>query len=131
MQFIAGTTVGAFGLFLLGLGALCILDREAAGRFLSGFASSAKAHFIEHSVRLAVGVGMVLYSSSMWQPMVFRVFGWVLIVTSAVLLVLPWKWHRAYARRTVPAVLRMLWLFAAGSLVLGAFVLYGLSRPLF
>lgn len=126
----AGIIVALFGLFLIGLGTLCVVRRPAAERFLLGFASSARAHFAEHSIRLLVGFALVLYSPSMWYPSVFRIFGWILTATSAVLLVLPWQWHREYARRTVPTVLRILWLFAVGSFVLGIFVLYGLSRSL-
>jgi len=124
----AGFIVALFGLFLIGLAILCVFRKQAAERFLSGFASSARAHFTEHSIRFLVGVAFVLFSPSMWYPQVFNVFGWILIVTSAVLLVLPWAWHREYARRTVPTVLRILWLFAIGSLALGVFVFYGLSR---
>ena len=127
MQFIAGIVVAAFGLFLIGLAALCIFRRSAAERFLSGFASSARAHFTEHTIRFIVGAAFVISAPSTVFPSLFLIFGWVLVVTSAVLLVLPWRWHREYARRTVPIVLRWLWAFAFSSLALGLFVLYGLT----
>lgn len=128
ISFASGIIVALFGLFLIGLGGLCVVRRPAAERFLSGFASSAKTHFTEHLIRLVVGIGFVLHSPSMWYPTVFNVFGWILIVSSAVLLVLPWKWHREYARRTVPQVLKLIYLFAVGAFALGIFVMYGLSR---
>jgi len=128
LQFISGTIVALFGFFLIGLAALCVVRRSAAERFLSGFANSAKAHFTEHTIRLAAGLGFVLHSSEMSHPLAFRIFGWVLVATSVVLLVLPWKWHREYARRTMPLVLKRIRLFAVGAFALGVFVLYGLSQ---
>ncbi|QQS40612.1 MAG: hypothetical protein IPM63_14760 [Acidobacteriota bacterium] len=128
MQLAAGIVVAFFGLFLIGLAALCVFRRPAAERFLSGFAASAKAHFTEHTIRFIVGAAFIVSSPSTIFPPLFLIFGWVLVVTSAILLVLPWRWHREYAKWAVPMVLRRLRLFAFGSLALGAFILYGLSR---
>ncbi|MCO6512740.1 MAG: hypothetical protein J5I65_18300 [Aridibacter famidurans] len=127
MQLAAGIVVAIFGLFLIGLAALCVFRSPAAERFLSGFAASAKAHFTEHTIRFIVGAAFIVSSPSTIFPSLFLIFGWVLVVTSAILLLLPWRWHREYAKWAVPLVLLRLWLFALGSLTLGVIVVYGLT----
>jgi hypothetical protein len=124
----AGMTVAAFALFLIALAALCVFQRPRAERFLSKFASSAKAHFTEQILRMVAGVALILFSASMWFSAVFWLFGWLLVITSIGLLVLPWRWHREYASWAVPWVLRRIWLMAIGALALGAFIFYGISR---
>jgi uncharacterized protein YjeT (DUF2065 family) len=53
----------------------------------------------------------------------FAVAGWVLLLTTAALALVPWRWHRAFARRAVPYATSHLALVGAASLVLGALVL--------
>jgi hypothetical protein len=64
----------------------------------------------------------------MWYSGVFRVFGWLIVVTTAALLLLPWRWHHELGKWVMPLVIRHMKLFALGSFALGTLVLYGVSR---
>lgn len=64
----------------------------------------------------------------MWYPELFTLFGWLLIVTTAGLLLIPWQWRNTFSTRVMPPVFRHMRLFALGAFALGAFVLYGISR---
>lgn len=117
----------AFGLFLLGLAAVVVAAPSAADRFLGSFASSASAHYMEQGVRLLVGAAIVHRAGAMWYPELFRAFGWLLVVTTIGLLLVPWQWHQRFATRVMPPVLRRRGWFALGAAVMGAAILYAVS----
>lgn len=125
---LSGTVVIAFGLFLLGLAALTLVDPARAARFLRLFASSARAHYTEQLLRLIVGVGLVIFSRSMWFSAIFRIFGWIMVVTAIGLLFMPWRWHHRFARWVIPMVIRHLRWFGIGAFALSVLVLYGITR---
>jgi hypothetical protein len=120
---LASALVLLTGLYLLGLGALSLAAPEKASRFLLGFANSATGHYLELLIRFLVGAAFLLHSRHMLYSAVFALFGWVLIGTTAVLAVVPWRWHQRFAQRSVPQALRHLKLVAIASLLLGGTVL--------
>jgi hypothetical protein len=120
----AGAVTVAFAAFLIGLALLISLRRDAAERFLLAFASSARVHYLEQSLRLLSGGALILYSPHMLWAGVYRLFGWVVVITSIGLLCIPWRWHRRFAERVLPPVIRFIGPFAAVSAALGAIVLY-------
>ena len=81
------------GVYLLALGAVSLFAPARASRFLLGFASSASVHFTELLLRFVVGAALVTYAPRMSQSGAFNLFGWVLLVTTACLLIIPWRWH--------------------------------------
>jgi hypothetical protein len=116
-------------LYLLGLGTAALLAPARATRFLSGFAGSARAHYLELAIRLVVGSALVAHAPDMRLPGLFSAFGWVLVITTAGLLALPWRWHQRFAQHAVPRATRHLWLVALVALALGAFMLTAASMP--
>jgi hypothetical protein len=127
LTWLSGAVVFGFALFLMGLAVLIVARRSAAVRFLDAFASTRAAHFLEQSLRLVAGLALVSFAGSMRHADLFRIFGWLLVVTSLGLLVTPWRWHQRFARQVMPPLIRHLWLFASGAAALGVFLLYGLS----
>ncbi|MBT9503478.1 MAG: hypothetical protein IV092_19710 [Burkholderiaceae bacterium] len=113
------------GGYFVGLALMAIVSPANARRFLSGFAGSAAAHYIEMSFRLVVGGAFVLHAPHMLFTDAFSVFGWALVGTTACLLVLPWRWHRRFAQMAVPRALDRLGWLALVSFALGCFVLAG------
>jgi len=111
------------GLYFVGLAAVSLLAPARAGEFLMGFAGSAFAHYLELLIRFVVGGAFVLHAPRMLFTSVFVLFGWVLIITTAGLLAVPWRWHRRFAQWSVPYALRSLKLVAIASLAFGIFVL--------
>lgn len=116
-------------LYLLGLGTAALLAPARVTRFLSGFAGSARAHYLELAIRLVVGCALVAHAPEMRLPGFFSAFGWVLLITTAGLLAIPWRWHQRFAQRAVPQVTRHLWLVAVVSSALGAFMLAAVWSP--
>jgi hypothetical protein len=115
-------------LFLVGLGAASLLVPDRASRFLLGFASSASAHFAEMLLRLVAGAALVQYAPNMRFASAFSLFGWVLLVTTACLLLVSWRWHRRFAQRAVPLFTRYIALIGLVSLTFGGLVLFAVTR---
>lgn len=111
------------GLYLIGLGTVSLLAPSRAARFLLGFVSSARAHYLELFLRFVVGAALVLSAPRMLLPGAFQLAGWVLLVTSACLLLLPWRWHQRFAQQAVPKATRHLSLIGVASLAMGGFLL--------
>lgn len=128
LELVALTLVVLAAAYLIGLGVAAFVAPSRTARFLDAFASSARAHYLEIAIRLLVGAALVVAAPRMLWPDVFQVFGWVIVVTSLVLLVLPWRWHQRFAQAVVPPLTRRVWLFGLLSLPLGVVLLFAALR---
>ncbi|GAB58786.1 hypothetical protein [Rheinheimera nanhaiensis] len=111
-------------LFLLGLAGMAAFRPRLAVRFLNGFASSALAHYSEISLRLIVGTAMVIAAPDMRFSNLFILFGWLIVATSIILLLVPWRWHQRFAQAVLPPLTKRVWLFAVLALPLSVTLLY-------
>ena len=128
MTVLSGSLVIAFGVFLTALAALSAVKPQLAERFLKSFASSARAHYFEQVLRLIAGGALVIFAPSMWYSSLFELFGWLIVVTAAALLVTPWQWHQKLGTWMIPLVIRHIRIFALGAFALGMLLFYGVSR---
>ena len=129
LDYLAGTIVAASALWLIGLAVAVLLIPERVKALLRKFASSARAHVSEQVPRLIAGIAFVVFSPHMRLPDVFLVFGWVLVATSAALLVTPWRWHQRYGQWVIPLAIRFIGLFAVSACPLGGLVLWAALWP--
>jgi hypothetical protein len=97
-----------------------------AARFLEAHASTARAHFFELAVRLVVGFAFVGAASSMSGSALYDAFGRVLVGTTVVLAVIPWRLHKRFAEWSVPQATRRMWLIGIAAGVGGAVILVSL-----
>ncbi|HZF28947.1 MAG TPA: hypothetical protein VE907_07505 [Gammaproteobacteria bacterium] len=125
MSLVATIVVVAFGLVLIAFTGVVFAKPAIAERFLRRFASSARTHYIEQVFRLLVGTALVVLSPAMWQPKMFWLVGWAIVVSSAALVCVPWQWHHRFGERVGPIFFRHLRLYAAGSFAFGSLLLYG------
>ena len=126
MSIVAAVVVLVFGLSLIAFSGVAFATPAVAERFLTAFASSARTHYVEQVVRLLIGAALVVRSPTMWQPNMFWLVGWAIVVSSSVLLCVPWQWHHRLGERMLPLLIRHLRLYAAGSFIFGAVLLYGI-----
>jgi hypothetical protein len=111
--------LGAAGYFLA-LGLVALVAPQRVSRFLMGFATSWPTHLLELGVRAAVGLGFLGAAPHAAVPALFRGFGWLLLVTTAGLALVPWQRHRQFTERHVPQALQYLPLIGVASLLIGA-----------
>lgn len=128
LEWAAVAVVFGFGAFLLTLTILLVFVPERATGFFHKFATSAFTHFLEMFLRILVGASLVICSQRMQFAIIFYVFGWMLIATSAVLALLPWRWHNKFANLVLPPILKFPKLLAIQTAAMGIFVIYCLLR---
>jgi hypothetical protein len=87
----------AAALWLIGTGALMALRPKHALHVLSLTASTRKVNNVEQGLRLSAGIALLLRAPASKLPMFFEVAGWFIVLSSLVLLVIPLRWHAAYA----------------------------------
>ena len=125
MSLVAAIVVIVFGLLLIAFTGVAFAQPAVAERFLIRFASSARAHYVEQGFRILIGAALIVLSSAMWQPKMFWLFGWAIVVGSAALICVPWRWHDRLGERVRPMLVRYLKLYAVGAFALGVLLLYG------
>jgi hypothetical protein len=111
------------GLYLVALAAVALVAPRRAAGFLLGFAASARVHYLELALRGVAGGAFLIQAPRLPYPSAFSYAGGMLLLTTAGLAVLPWRWHRAFAQRAVPYATRHLPLVGVASFLLGALVL--------
>ena len=116
--------VSAAGLFFLALGGAALFVPPRVRGFLLAFAGSPARHYTELAVRLLVGAAFVVSAPLVWLSAGFSFFGWVLLGTTAALLLVPWGWHHRFAQSAAPQALRFLPLLGASSVALGGLALW-------
>lgn len=124
MLTLAAVFVVLAGIWLIGLAMIAFAKPDLVKQFFSRFASSPFTHFFEMFLRLIVGAAIVIYAPQVKFPVVFIVFGWMLLLTTAVLVFVPWKLHRRFADRSLPMVMKRMMLFGIVSFLGGSFLLF-------
>ncbi len=117
--------VTLFGLFLIAAGFVMLLFPTVAWKILNKAGSTPLINYGELSLRMIPAAGLILYAGESRFPMVFEWLGWFMVGTSLVLMLLPRRWHHAYARKCAallpPPMLRLM---APFSFAFGGFILY-------
>jgi hypothetical protein len=114
--------------FLVALGLGCFVRPETTRRFLGAFASTARLHFVEVALRLIAGTALVESAPDVQLGRAVAVFGWMILGTSLVLAVVPWRLHQRFAELVMPHVLGRLRVIGLVSAV-GGLALLGVLVP--
>jgi hypothetical protein len=71
------------------------------------------------AVRAAVGMALVIAAPGLPASGLLRLFGGVLLATTLVMAMLPWRWHQRFSAQRVPRALSFLGLIGGVSLAAG------------
>jgi hypothetical protein len=100
----------AAGTWLIVTGAFMAFWPKRALHVLSLTASTRTVNNVEQGLRLLAGVALILRAPASKLPQAFEIAGWFIVLSSRILLVLPLRWHSAYAcwwaDRLAPVVVR-------------------------
>lgn len=116
-------------LYLLTLGGGALLRPETTRRFLGGFATTARMHFTELALRIVTGLAFVFSAPRMAFGPAIAIFGWMLVVTSLALAIVPWRFHQRFAAWVVPQVTQHMPLIGVVSIVGGVALLAAVILP--
>jgi uncharacterized protein YjeT (DUF2065 family) len=120
----AKTILIAVAVFFLLLGLISLVRPNHARRFLLGFAASAPKHYAELCARFVAGGAMLVVALYATHSAALNAFGWLIILTTAVMAIVPWRVHRQFTEAAVPKALRFLPIIGVTSVVLGGLLLW-------
>jgi hypothetical protein len=115
--------------YFIALGGFALAMPERTKAFLGTFATSLRVHVVELALRAAVGAALVLTARRMWFTEIFLAFGWLILGTTLLLALVPWRQHRRFAAWSVPRATRFLPAIGVGSLGGGILLLGALLVP--
>ncbi len=121
---VARVIVAAVAIYFLVLGAMALVRPANARGFLLGFANTSLKHYAELVARLIVGVAMLVIARESAYPTALAAFGWILVVSTVIMALIPWRLHHRFAQFTVPSALRYLPLIGVSSLVMGGLLFW-------
>lgn len=123
------TIVLASGAYLVVLGGCALFRPALATRFLGGFATTQPLHFLELGLRITVGAAFVSSAPRLALGDAVAALGWVLIGTSLVLALVPWRLRQRFAAWSVPQALEFLPMIGVASLVGGIGLIAAVVLP--
>lgn len=97
LQMLALVAILAAAGWLAYVAVLCLLRPEGARAGLAAMGSTVAIQFGEHFLRGLAGLAMILRADASKAPDAFALIGWFIVATSAIILLLPRRWHHAYA----------------------------------
>lgn len=121
---VARAIVVAVAIYFLMLGTIALVRPKSARAFLLGFADTSFKHYTELAARLIVGGAMLLVARDSAYPTALAAFGWVLVVSTAFMALMPWRLHHRFAQFAVPRALRYLPLIGVSSLIMGGLLFW-------
>jgi hypothetical protein len=116
--------------YLVVLGGSALFRPALATRFLGGFATTQTLHFLELALRIVAGGAFVLSAPRLALREAVAALGWVLVGTSLVLALVPWRLHQRFAAWSVPQALQYLPLIGVASLAGGLGLIAAVVLPL-
>ena len=123
---IAKVLVIGFGVFLIGVGVLMLVNPKKTRDLITKAGSTNFINYFEITVRMIPAAALVVFAPHSKFPEVFSILGWFMIATSLVLYIVPRKYHHNYALKSAeilkPNFIRML---SPLSLAFGAWMIYG------
>ena len=102
---------------------LCLVKPEAARAGLAAMGSTPAIHFGEHALRALAGIAMIMRADVSKAPLAFEIIGWFVVTTSILIVLLPRRWHHAYAEWWAERIPRWAYRLAALPTLVGAVAL--------
>lgn len=118
--------IGLLAVYLIGLGILALARADIAASFLLAHARSARAHYLELLLRFTCAWALLTSSPQLLAPSLTRIMGWVILITSAVLVALPWRLHARFAQSAVPQATRHMKVIGFASILGGLLLAFAL-----
>lgn len=95
--FVSQITLTLFALWLIGLSLWAMLKPKSALYGLSKMGSTNLINYTELGLRFFVGLGFIGGAGLFKLPQASMIFGWFLVITSIILMLIPRGWHSAYS----------------------------------
>lgn len=97
---IAKWVIGLFGIFIIFCGFLMLFKPNKARTTLRKAGSTNFINYSEITIRIIPAAAMILYANLAKFPDAFKVFGWIMLITSLVLYMVPRKIHHTFSMKS-------------------------------
>jgi uncharacterized membrane protein YfcA len=113
-----------FGILIIVAGFIMLFNPKRARIIVRKFASTNFINYTEITIRLIVGIALILYSDFCKIPEIFKILGWFMLITALILYFVPRKLHYKFSTRSAdiikPLYFRLIspFAFAFGGLII-------------
>ena len=97
---IAKWVVIFFGLFIIFIGFIMLVKPKKARTTLRKAGSTNFINYAEITIRLIPATALILHSDFSKYPEAFKIFGWIMLITSLVLYIVPRKFHHKFSMKS-------------------------------
>ena len=97
---IAKWVVILFGIFIIFIGFIMLINPKKARVTLRKAGSTNFINYTEITIRLIPALALILYSDFSKLPEAFKIFGWIMLITSLVLYAVPRKIHHKFSMKS-------------------------------
>ncbi len=87
----------AFGVFIIFVGIFMLFRPKKVRATLRKASSTNFINYTEITIRLIPAVALILYSNFSKFPEAFKIFGWIMVITSLILYIIPRKMHHKFS----------------------------------
>jgi hypothetical protein len=114
-----------FGIFIILIGFLMLINPEKARITLRKAGSTNFINYAEITIRLIPAIALILYSDFSKLPEAFKIFGWIMLITSLILYVVPRKLHHRFSMKCAD-ILKPIYfqLISPFAFIFGALIIY-------
>ena len=97
---IAKWVVMLFGVFIISVGFLMLFVPLRARKVLRKAGSTKFINYAEITIRLIPAIALIIYSDAAKFPEGFKIFGWIMLLTSLILYFVPRRLHHNFAMKS-------------------------------
>jgi uncharacterized membrane protein YfcA len=122
---IAKWTTIIFGLFFIGVGLLMLIKPKKANLILRKAGSTNFINYAEITIRIIPALGLIISANNSKYPDILEIFGWLMLLTSLVLYVVPRQFHHKFAVKAAN-ILKPLYfqLISPFAFIIGTLIIY-------
>lgn len=116
-----------FGVFIIIIGFVMLINPIKARNILRSAGSTNFINYAEITLRFIPAIALVLCSEISKFPLAFKIFGWIMIITSLILYIVPRKIHHKFSSKSAD-ILEPLYfqLISPFAFLFGGLILYNL-----
>lgn len=117
-----------FGIFIIFIGFVMLLNPNKARNTLRKAGSTSLINYAEITIRLIPAIALILYSDLSKFPESFKLFGWIMLITSLILYVIPRKMHHKFSLKSAD-ILKPIYfqLISPFAFLFGGLIIYNIN----
>ncbi len=117
-----------FGVFIILVGFLMLFAPKKARAILRKAGSTNFINYAEITIRLIPAVAMILYADFSKLPLAFKIFGWVMVITSVILYIVPRKTHHRFSMKSAEMLKPVYFQFISPfAMLFGGLIIYNVN----